>query len=289
MAVDDAWTTWPAPAKLNLFLHVVGRRPDGYHELQTAFRLLDFGDTVQVRVRQDGVIERPVGLPGLPAEQDLVVRAARALQAATGCTGGADIRVEKRIPAGGGLGGGSSDAATVLRALDHLWGTRVPVPDLARIGLALGADVPVFVHGRSAWGEGVGERLEALDLPPTVYLVIDPGVAVATGPVFQAPELTRDTPRITIRGFLAGEPTHNDLEPVVRRLHPKVDAALEWLGGHAAARLTGSGGCVFAVMPDRATADHLAGQCPAPWRALVAEGRDRSALLDRLDDGQGRC
>jgi 4-diphosphocytidyl-2-C-methyl-D-erythritol kinase len=289
MAAADGWSSWPAPAKLNLFLHVVGRRADGYHELQTVFRLLDFGDTVQLRVRDDGVIERPLGLAGLPPEQDLVVRAARALQQASGCRRGADIRVEKRIPAGGGLGGGSSDAATVLRALDRLWGTGLAEAELARIGLGLGADVPVFVHGHSAWAEGVGDRLVPLPLPAATYLLVDPGVAVATGPVFQAPELTRDTPRITIRGFLAGEPTHNDLEPVVRRLHPAVDAALEWLGRHAEARLTGSGGCVFAVMPDRATADRLAGQCPRPWRAVVAEGRDRSALLDRLDDGQGRC
>lgn len=282
-AEPDGWSRWPAPAKINLFLHVVGRRSDGYHELQTVFRLLDFGDEVALRPRPDGRIERLAGLDGLPPEQDLVVRAARALQHAAGTSLGADIAVSKRIPAGGGLGGGSSDAATVLRALDHLWGTGLGVGRLASLGLALGADVPVFVHGRSAWAEGVGEVLQPIDLPPQDYVVLDPGEPVATGPVFQAPELTRNTPRTTIRGFLGGTTTRNDLEPVVRLRHPAVDAALRWLGTHAPARLTGSGGCVFAAVPDAATGQCIAAACPPPWRAFVARGRDRSPLLDRLD------
>ena len=280
----DGWTRWPAPAKLNLFLHVVGRRADGYHELQTVFRLLDFGDEIALRVRPDGAIVRHAGLPGLPPEQDLVVRAARALRQASGTALGADIAVDKRIPAGGGLGGGSSDAATVLRALDQLWGTRLGVDRLAAIGLALGADVPVFVHGRSAWAEGVGERLVPVDLPPQAYVVVDPGEPVPTGPVFQAPELTRNTPRTTIRGFLDGTTTRNDLEPVVRRRHPAVDAALAWLGRHAPARLTGSGGCVFAAVPDRAAGQVIAAACPPSWRAFVAEACDESPLLRRLGE-----
>jgi 4-diphosphocytidyl-2-C-methyl-D-erythritol kinase len=278
----DGWSRWPAPAKINLFLHVVGRRADGYHELQTVFRLLDFGDEIALRVRPDGQVVRHAGLPGLPPEQDLVVRAARALQQASGTPLGADIAVDKRIPAGGGLGGGSSDAATVLRALDHLWGTGLGVERLAAIGLALGADVPVFVHGRSAWAEGVGERLVPVDLPPQAYVVVDPAEAVPTGPVFQAPELTRNTPRTTIRGFLDGSTMRNDLEPVVRRRHPAVDAALTWLGRHAPARLTGSGGCVFAAVRDRAAGQVIAAACPPPWRAFVAEACDESPLLRRL-------
>jgi 4-diphosphocytidyl-2-C-methyl-D-erythritol kinase len=285
MATPEAWSHWPAPAKLNLFLHVVGRRPDGYHELQTVFRLLDFGDEIALRVRSDGRIERLAGVPGVEPEADLAVRAARALQVASATPLGADIAVTKRIPAGGGMGGGSSDAATVLCALDRLWGCGLGTHRLAAIGLSLGADVPVFVHGRTAWAEGVGERLVPLDLPPQVYLVLDPGAQVATGPVFQAPELTRDTPRITIRGFLDGDSTRNDLEPVVRLRHPAVDAALIWLGRIAPARLTGSGACVFAAMPDRAAAERAAATCPPPWRAIVASSCDRSGLLERLAPG----
>lgn len=286
---DTGWSRWPAPAKLNLFLHVVGRRADGYHELQTVFRLLDFGDEVAIRVRADGRIERPLGLAGLAPEQDLVVRAARALQHASGTPLGADIRVDKRIPAGGGLGGGSSDAATVLRALDHLWTTRLGVDRLAEIGLPLGADVPVFVHGRSAWAEGIGEQLVPLDLPPQTYVVLDPAEAVPTGPVFAAAELTRNTPRTTIRGFLEGSATRNDLEPVVRRRHPAVDAALAWLGRFATPRLTGSGGCAFAPVVDRAAGERIAAACPSPWRVFVAEACDRSPLLDRLPVAGAGC
>lgn len=286
---DTGWSRWPAPAKLNLFLHVVGRRADGYHELQTVFRLLDFADEVAIRVRADGRIERPVGLAGLAPEQDLVVRAARALRHASGTPLGADIRVDKRIPAGGGLGGGSSDAATVLRALDHLWGLRMGVDRLAAIGLPLGADVPVFVRGRSAWAEGIGDRLVPLDLPPQTYVVLDSAEAVPTGPVFAAPELTRNTPRTTIRSFLEGSATRNDLEPVVRRRHPAVDAALAWLGRFSTARLTGSGGCVFAPVADRAAGERIAAACPSPWRAFIAEACDRSPLLDRLPAAGAGC
>ena len=197
----DGETQWPAPAKLNLFLHVTGRRADGYHELQTLFQLIDLNDTVSLSVTDDGCIERPAGPVGVDPDSDLTVRAARALQAATGCRAGASIRIAKRIPMGGGLGGGSSDAATVLLALNHLWGCGLPVDELARLGLPLGADVPVFVRGSSAWAEGVGEQLVPVELPERWYVVIHPGVAVPTRDVFQSPELTRNTPVITIRAF----------------------------------------------------------------------------------------
>src|SRR5690606_10302599 len=241
----DGWSAWPAPAKLNLFLRIPGRRADGYHLLQTVFRLLDWGDTVHLRVRADGRVERHGDtVPGVAPEDDLVVRAARALQAATGTPLGADIRVDKRIPAGGGFGGGSSDAATVLRALDALWGTGCTVERLARIGLGLGADVPVFVHGANAWAEGVGERLEPLRLPPAWYLLVDPGVQVPTAELFQTPELTRDAAPVTIADFAAGRQLGNAFEPVLRGREPAVDAAFAALARFGRPRLTGSGsGC----------------------------------------------
>ncbi|HVW71267.1 MAG TPA: 4-(cytidine 5'-diphospho)-2-C-methyl-D-erythritol kinase, partial [Steroidobacteraceae bacterium] len=234
-------TLWPAPAKLNLFLHVTGRRPDGYHELQTLFQLIDLCDTVGIRVQGDGRIERPEGPVGVDPDSDLTVRAAKALQSATGCRLGASLRIVKKIPMGGGLGGGSSDAATVLLALNHLWGCGQSVDQLARLGLPLGADVPVFVRGSSAWAEGVGERLEPVELPERWYVVIHPGVAVPTRDVFQSPELTRNSPIITIRAFFerggapiaggtAGSATRNDCEPVVRARYPEVADALDWLG-----------------------------------------------------------
>jgi 4-diphosphocytidyl-2-C-methyl-D-erythritol kinase len=195
-------TRWPAPAKLNLFLHIVGRRPDGYHELQTLFQLIDLCDTVSVVVRNDGLIERPIGPIDVAPEADLVVRAARALQARTGVSLGATLRVFKKIPQGGGLGGGSSDAATTLLALNRLWGCGLSLDELAGIGLPLGADVPVFVRGSSAWAEGVGERLTPVQLPERWFVVVHPGVGVATREVFQAPELTRNSPVSTIRAFL---------------------------------------------------------------------------------------
>lgn len=280
---------WPAPAKLNLFLHVTGRRPDGYHRLQTVFRLLDFGDELSIEATTDGRIERPAGLAGLPPEEDLVVRAARALQAASGTPGGARIRVYKRIPAGGGLGGGSSDAATVLVALNRLWGLGWPAARLAELGMALGADVPVFVHGRSAWAEGVGERLVPLSLPPAWYFVVYPGCAVSTAEVFSDPELTRDTPETTISGFLSSG-GRNDCEPVVRRKYPAVAAAMAWLAeraGGRTARLTGTGGCVFAEFEAEAPAGALLSELPAGWTGFVARGLDYSPLLARVAAGAG--
>lgn len=278
-------TQWPAPAKLNLFLHVTGRRPDGYHELQTLFQLIDLSDTVSLSVTDDGRIERPAGPAGVDPDSDLTVRAAKALQAATGCRAGASIRIAKRIPMGGGLGGGSSDAATVLLALNHLWGCGLPVDELARLGLPLGADVPVFVRGSSAWAEGVGERLVPVELPERWYVVIHPGVAVPTRDVFQSPELTRNTPVITIRAFFGPEGSsgsRNDCEPVVRARYPEVADALSWLGNFAPARLTGTGSCIFAAFGSAIDAERVAARAPDRWRAFVARGLNVSPVRELL-------
>jgi 4-diphosphocytidyl-2-C-methyl-D-erythritol kinase len=275
--------TWPAPAQLNLMLHVVGRRADGYHELQTVFQLIDLCDRVRIRVREDGQITRPAGAAGVAEADDLVVRAARALQAESGTGLGADIEVSKVIPMGGGLGGGSSDAATTLLALNRMWGTALDPGRIAAIGAGLGADVPVFVHGRSAWGEGVGERLTPVEMPrETWYLVIFPGVAVPTAAVFQAPELTRNSPPTTMRGFLETG-GRNDCEAVVRARFPAVAEALDWLARHAPARLTGTGSCVFASFSRAADAERVAARVPDEWRAFVARGVNRSPLLDELE------
>lgn len=273
---------WPAPAKLNLFLHVVGRRADGYHLLQTIFRIIDLCDTLTLTSRPDGAITRVDPLPEVAVDDDLCVRAARALQAATGCRFGVEIGLQKRIPIGGGLGGGSSDAATVLVALNEIWGTALNFTQLAAIGGELGADVPVFVHGNNAWGEGIGERLQAVELGPCWYVVLHPGVFVATPQIFAAAELTRDTPLTTIARFVSGSPTRNDLEPVVRGRHREVDSALRWLERHAPARMSGSGSCVFAAMADEAQAISVAADCPAAWRAFVARGLPHSPLLDAV-------
>lgn len=277
----DGWSEWPAPAKLNLFLHITGRRADGYHLLQTVFQILDWGDTVRLRPRTDGLIGRVGNLPGVAADEDLVVRAARALQSATGTCRGADIAIDKRIPIGGGLGGGSSDAATTLVALNRLWRTGLDDDALAAIGLGLGADVPVFVRGSSAWAEGIGERLQPLDLPERWYVVVDPGVQVPTGPLFQVPELTREAPHLTIPLLLSGVATRNVFEPVVRERFPAVARALDWLGGFAPARLSGSGGCVFAAVDDRERGAAIVGQCPSAMRAVLARGVAASPLRAR--------
>ena len=281
-AAAPARRWWPAPAKLNLFLHITGRRADGYHELQTVFQLLDWGDELEIEPTEGTDIVRVAGNEAVPADSDLVIRAARALQQATGARAGARIRLRKRIPMGGGLGGGSSDAATVLRVLDQLGGTHIGVPALAGLGLALGSDVPVFVHGSSAWAEGRGERLVPVELPEAWFVVLHPGVAVGTAGIFQAPELTRNSPVLTIRA-LSPALVRNDCEAVVRVRHPAVAEALEWLGRQAPARLSGTGACVFAQFARAADAERVAARVPAPWRSFVARGVHRSPLEAALE------
>jgi 4-diphosphocytidyl-2-C-methyl-D-erythritol kinase len=275
-------TTWSAPAKLNLMLHVVGRRADGYHQLQTVFQLIDLCDRIEIEIREDGVIARPEGPVGVPEAEDLVVRAAAALKAATGTRLGAEIRVHKRIPLGGGLGGGSSDAATVLVALNKEWGAGLDSGHIAAIGARLGADVPVFVAGRSSWAEGIGDELTPVSLgTDSWYLVVFPGVAVPTAAVFQASELTRNSPPTTMRGFLETG-GRNDCEAIVRARFPAVGEALDWLGRHAPARLTGTGSCVFAKFARAADAERVAARVPDVWRAFVARGLDESPLREEL-------
>lgn len=278
------WTTWPAPAKLNLFLHITGRRADGYHALQTVFRLLDWGDTVFLRPRSDGVIARiGDGAPGVAEADDLLVRAAKMLQKSSNCTQGADIGIEKRIPAGAGFGGGSSDAATVLVALDRLWGLRLGVDQLAALGLALGADVPVFVRGRNAWAEGVGEQLVSVALPPACYVLAHPVVHAATAVLFQTPDLTRDASPTTIAGFLSGTELGNAFEPVLRRREPAVEAAFAALARVGEPRLTGSGSGCFVEFGDRASAQAALQSLSPGLGAWIAEGAARSALHAALD------
>ena len=274
--------TWPAPAKLNLMLHIVGRRPDGYHELQTVFQLIDLCDRIEITVREDGLITRPNGPPGIPESEDLTVRAAQALKRASGTSLGAEISIKKCIPMGGGLGGGSSDAATTLVALNQMWQIGLTSPQIAAIGVNLGADIPIFVEGRSAWAEGVGDRLSPMQLPgDSWFVVVFPGVGVSTAEVFQAPELTRNSPPTTMRGFLETG-GRNDCEAVVRARFPAVGEALDWLARHAPARLTGTGSCVFAKFTRAADAERVAARVPDTWRAFVARGLDESPLLDEL-------
>ncbi len=281
----EGWSAWPAPAKLNLFLRILGRRPDGYHRLQTVFQLLDWGDTVWLRPRADGGIHR-AGAEGyeVPEAGDLVVRAAKKLQEAAKATQGADIFVEKRIPPGGGFGGGSSDAATVLLALDRLWGLGLGEERLAELGLALGADVPVFVRGRSAWAEGVGEELTPVELPAAAYLLVDSGVSVPTAELFQAPDLTRDAPPATMRDFASGSVLGNAFEPVLRRRSPAVAGVLDVLAQLGPAALTGTGGGCFARFRTRAEAEAAKARLPQGWRAWVAEGVAVSPLHQALAD-----
>jgi 4-diphosphocytidyl-2-C-methyl-D-erythritol kinase len=279
---DEAW---PAPAKLNLMLRVLGRRPDGYHRLQTVFQFIDRCDLLRFDVRPDAEIRRIQAIPGVPEAQDLTVRAARALQSATGCRLGVDLGLEKRLPMGGGLGGGSSDAATTLVALDRLWRLDIGAEGLACIALGLGADVPVFVRGQAAWGEGVGEDLTPVDLPEPWFLVLVPPVSVSTAAVFAHPELTRDSPPVTLRDFFSGD-RHNDCAAVVRRDYPAVAAALDWLdresGAAGGGRLTGTGGCCFAAYERRDQARAALERLPPGLEGFVARGINRSPLLDHL-------
>ena len=276
-AAGTAEARFAAPAKLNLFLHVVGRRADGYHLLQTAFRFIDYGDELGFAVRDDGVVRRITELAGVPADSDLCVRAARLLKDRAGSRLGADIELVKRLPMGGGLAGGSSDAATTLVVLNRLWQTGLPRVQLQDLAVELGADVPVFVFGRSAFAEGVGERLAEIRLPPAWYLVLVPETAVSTAEIFSAPELTRNTIAITIAAFSVGQ-GRNDLEPVVCRRYPQVARHLEWLRRYGDARMTGSGACVFCGFETEAQAQQVLSELPADMRGFVARGLDRHPL-----------
>ena len=279
--------TLPAPAKLNLFLHIVGRRADGYHELQTLFQLIDLCDEVDIELHA-------AGAPGAylrpdsdgPALGNLAVRAAELLlhaaSAASPVAASAHVRIglRKRVPQGG-LGGGSSDAATVLLGLNHLLGAPLSLRELTTLGVGLGADVPVFVRGQNAWAEGIGDRLFAVDTAPAWYVVIAPGCEVSTAQVFGHVSLTRNSPLIRMRGSLESG-VRNDCESLVRRLYPEVDRALDWLSSRAPARLTGTGGCVFATFHSQEDAARVAAGTPAPWQAFVAKGLDRSPVHDLL-------
>jgi 4-diphosphocytidyl-2-C-methyl-D-erythritol kinase len=287
----DGWSRWPAPAKLNLFLRITGRRADGYHLLQTVFRLLEWGDAIQLRPRPDGAIRRlGDSAPGVDEAADLTVRAAGLLQSATNCGQGADIVVEKQVPSGAGLGGGSSDAATALVALNALWGTGLETDALAELGLRLGADVPVFVRGNNAWAEGVGERLLPVALPPAWYVLVDPGVHAATADLFQVHDLTRDAAPATIADFVSGAVLGNAFEPVLRRREPAVEAAFSALSAIGSPRLTGSGSGCFVEFGDRASAvaalERMSQDLPPGMRAWMAPGASRSPLHVALDAWQ---
>ncbi|MEO7478836.1 MAG: 4-(cytidine 5'-diphospho)-2-C-methyl-D-erythritol kinase [Lysobacteraceae bacterium] len=282
-SADAGWSAWPAPAKLNLFLRILGRRIDGYHDLQTVFQLLDWGDEIHLRVRIDGLIRRVGGNEAVAEVDDLAVRAAKLLQSESGCALGCEIAVAKRIPMGGGFGGGSSNAATMLVALNVLWRTGFDADRLATLGLKLGADVPLFVRGQNAWAEGVGERLTPLDLPKRWYLIVDPGVHVPTAELFQAPDLTRDAAPATIRGFASGSALGNAFESVLRRREPEIAAVLDALAQFGVACVTGSGGGCFVAFETIEQAESVLAVLPRHWKAWIATGVAYSPLLDRLE------
>lgn len=277
----------PSPAKLNLFLHILGRRPDGYHELQTLFQFLNYGDTLTLTARTDGriVLEQP--LPGVPDEENLIVRAARQLAATAGhTTPGVSIAVDKQLPMGGGLGGGSSNAATTLVGLNRLWGLNRSLDELAELGLSLGADVPVFIRGHAAWGEGVGERLTDANPPEDWFLVIKPPCDISTKEIFSEQGLTRDTPGIKIAPAFEGDASRyrNDCEDVVRRLYPEVHQSLEWLAQFGPARLTGTGACIFGRFPTESAARIIWESKPSGITGFVAQGVNISPLHKKLTE-----
>ncbi len=286
MSRHTEFQPFPAPAKINLFLHVTGRRADGYHELQTVFRLLDFHDTISIRPTSDGIISRASGNALVSEQDDLVIKAAKSLQAHTSCALGAEIRIEKRIPMGGGLGGGSSDAATTLMALNHLWKLGLSRSELQQLGLKLGADVPVFIFGKNAWAEGIGEKLQAVSLQPKHYLVITPAVHVSTAEIFTSKELTRNTNPTTIAAFsreafsgqLFNSMFHNDLESVVLKQYPVLAACMTWLSDYAPARMSGSGASVFAEFNSLEAANAAYDALPEQITGINVSGFTASGL-----------
>ncbi|MCX4189604.1 4-(cytidine 5'-diphospho)-2-C-methyl-D-erythritol kinase [Methylophaga sp. OBS3] len=275
------YQSWPAPAKLNLFLHITGQREDGYHLLQTAFQFVDYGDTLEIAVTESPTIHLSPALPGVTDDDNLIVRAAKLLQQATNTKLGADICLQKQLPMGGGLGGGSSDAATTLVALNAQWKCQLSQDKLAELGLQLGADVPVFVRGQAAWAEGVGELLTPISPPEPWYLVVIPDCQVSTAEIFSTSELTRDCVPIKISGFLSGEGS-NVCEAVVKQRYPAVAEALDWLAQYANPKMTGTGACVFASFATAAEAKQVWQQLPVLWQGFVAKGCNQSTLLDAV-------
>ncbi|MAB96641.1 MAG: 4-(cytidine 5'-diphospho)-2-C-methyl-D-erythritol kinase [Pseudomonadaceae bacterium] len=285
--MNGATLTLPAPAKLNLMLHILNRRPDGYHELQTLFQFLDYADELGFALREDGEIRLHTEIAGVPHDSNLIVRAAKQLQQLTGCTLGADLWIDKKLPMGGGIGGGSSDAATTLLGLNHLWQLGLSADQLAELGLKLGADVPVFVRGHAAFAEGVGEKLTSIELEEPWFLVVIPQVLVSTAEIFSDPELTRDSPPIKVRSLLEGG-GRNDCQPVVQKRYPEVHNALILLNKFVQAKLTGTGACVFGSFPNRADADKVARQLPVTLPSFVAQGRNISMLHRKLETLAGK-
>ena len=290
---SDSTQKWLAPAKLNLFLHITGRRDDGYHLLQTVFQLLDYGDELSFDVGTSSEIRMDTPMDGVPDKENLIIRAASLLQHHTGCTQGALIRIDKKLPMGGGLGGGSSDAATTLLALNQLWQTNLPREQLANLGLQLGADVPVFIYGNSAWASGIGECLEPVSLEPQHYIVMNPGVHISTAELFSHPQLTRDCAAITIRRFHSGVGLCNVFQPLVCELYPPVRQALETLsqaaircevrdknGEYRSSLLTGTGACVFLACESKAQAQNVLAALPEDPATFIAKGMDRTTQFD---------
>ncbi len=287
MGNELAARAWPAPGKINLFLHITGRRADGYHELQTVFQFLSLCDSIYFKLRSDGRIRRTSKLAGVEPVDDLVVRAAKLLQEISGTPIGADISVEKRLPLGAGLGGGSSDAATTLVALNRLWGLGLTQAALANLGLRLGADVPIFVYGHAAWAEGVGERLTPLALEEPWYLVVQPDCTISTVEIFADPQLTRNTFPIKMLNFDLDR-VRNDCEPIVRARYPEVGEVLDWLRERGNGRLTGTGACVFSRYATEAQAREALVSLPKRWKGFVARGLNRSPLPERLENEEDR-
>jgi len=275
--------TCPAPAKINLFLHITGRRTDGYHELQTIFQFLEYADTLYFSNRTDGQLNYQTAIADLPPQHDLIWQAARLLQQYSQTSLGADIQIDKQLPVGGGLGGGSSNAATTLLALNQLWQLDLPLTLLAELGLQLGADVPVFIHGKATWAEGVGEQFTAVELDELWYLVIHPRCQVSTKQIFSAPDLTRNMKSIRMRDFLAGH-SRNICEPIVRRLYPEVNRALDWLNQHAVAQMTGTGACIFAGFSTQTQARTVLAKVPQQWQAFVARSSNHSPAHQALQN-----
>ena len=268
---------WPSPAKVNLFLHITGRRDDGYHEIQTAFQFLDYSDSLEFQVQQSCAIELLTPIKGVKNESNLIIRAAKCLQSHTDSKQGAKISIKKRLPIGGGLGGGSSNAATTLIALNHLWQTKLTTTKLAQLGLTLGADVPVFIHGYAAWAEGIGEKLTPISPAEPWYVVIVPDCQVSTAEVFSYQELTRDCEPITISRFLSGE-VSNVCEPVVLKNHSAVSQALDWLNRYGKSKMSGTGACVFAGFDSQVQAQQVLEDLPSHWRGFIAKGCNQSPL-----------